>query len=341
MERTEDFLTIVRSSNAILPKYLVFPSLFLVKAASITRQIESFAELLKKLFVPYVGYHRYLPAECVQKDMVGLNENEIKAMDCEILSFISSIAIEMQGLRNHVDNTESNGSTSQSQFYKLIIQNIMEKLNNFTKLTDQMQREKHLRNTSPFRLLADDFYRIPVPIVESDPSLASEENRGPEKTPLIRVPVKPKGPLATTSALSSSSATSSSPSLSQRYVDEVASLSAMRAYEAIAAQQRRALLKESRLLRIRFGNEYQEAQRMERTVSGISAMIGEFAALIAGQSELVDGIESAGKEATSKVRQTEGELQLTLERSQSHQWGMAGLVLLLALGLLAADWLTP
>ena len=30
---------------------------------------------------------------------------------------------------------------------------------------------------------------------------------------------------------------------------------------------------------------------MERTVSGISGMIGEFAALIEAQSELVDGID--------------------------------------------------
>jgi hypothetical protein len=34
-----------------------------------------------------------------------------------------------------------------------------------------------------------------------------------------------------------------------------------------------------------------QAQRMERTVSGISGMIGEFAALVAAQSELVDGID--------------------------------------------------
>jgi hypothetical protein len=41
------------------------------------------------------------------------------------------------------------------------------------------------------------------------------------------------------------------------------------------------------------------------------------------------------------VRQTDEQLQLTLERSQSHQWSMSALILLLALGLLLVDWLTP
>lgn len=148
---------------------------------------------------------------------------------------------------------------------------------------------------------------------------------------------------------------------------------------------------------------------MERTVSGISGMIGEFAALIEAQSELVDGIDrfesegrraegrracflcisstsngdddddddgrmltcvyewllilwalceenddvtmyvciyvrvfrSVGKEATSRVKQTDAELQLTLERSQSHQLSMTALLLLLSFGLLLLDFLSP
>jgi len=215
---------------------------------------------------------------------VGLNVDEIKAMDCEILSFVASIAVEMQDLRRHVDRTEEIGRTSQSQFYKLIIQNIVEKLNYFTKLTDKMQREKVLRNTNPFRLLADDFYRLHEPANTSSGDISSIIKDSPQN----RVTIKPVAPAAFSS---SSSSTTSSSSLSQRYVDEVASQSMMRSYEAIAATNRQALLKESRLLRIRFGNEYQEAQRMERTVGGISSLVREFATLLEGQSELVGGIE--------------------------------------------------
>lgn len=43
---------------------------------------------------------------------------------------------------------------------------------------------------------------------------------------------------------------------------------------------------------------------MERTVSGISGMIGEFAALIEAQSELVDGIDRF--ESEGRIGRAEG-----------------------------------
>jgi hypothetical protein len=47
------------------------------------------------------------------------------------------------------------------------------------------------------------------------------------------------------------------------------------------------------------------------------------------------------KDATSRVKQTDAELQLTLERSQSHQLSMTALLLLLSCGLLLLDFLSP
>jgi hypothetical protein len=52
-------------------------------------------------------------------------------------------------------------------------------------------------------------------------------------------------------------------------------------------------------------------------------------------------LRSVSKEATIRVKQTDAELQLTLERSQSHQLSMTALLLLLSFALLLLDFLSP
>jgi hypothetical protein len=70
-------------------------------------------------------------------------------------------------------------------------------------------------------------------------------------------------------------------------------------------------------------------------------MMAEFAQLVESQSEGVEDIHTAGKEATRQVTSTALELQLTLDRSRSHEWSMTIFILLLSFLLLALDAITP
>ena len=70
-------------------------------------------------------------------------------------------------------------------------------------------------------------------------------------------------------------------------------------------------------------------------------MLSEFSHLLQSQSEIVDDVHSAAVYATDHVKQTDDELLLTIERSQSHTRNMAILTIGLAVLLLLLDLLSP
>jgi hypothetical protein len=62
VDRTKDFFSIVQvspifSSFPVAP--ILLPPLFLIKAGGISKQIDSFSDLIRKWRVPYIDYHRY------------------------------------------------------------------------------------------------------------------------------------------------------------------------------------------------------------------------------------------------------------------------------------------
>jgi t-SNARE complex subunit (syntaxin) len=124
-------------------------------------------------------------------------------------------------------------------------------------------------------------------------------------------------------------------------LDEVAPSKKLREYEAVALRHKDTLLKEAKILKVQFSEDMQHAQSMERTVSDITYMMGEFAQMIGAQSEVVETIGEVSKDSTESVRRTDEELLLTLERTQSHQWSMISLVLGLSVLLLLLDYLSP
>ena len=132
-----------------------------------------------------------------------------------------------------------------------------------------------------------------------------------------------------------------SDTFAQRYIDEIAPQSKMREYEAVAVKQKEVLVKEARQLKVRYSEDIQESQRMERTMNNITSMISEFVQLIESQTVYVDAIGEVSQDTTASVKSADAELLLTLERSQSHQWSMIGFILGMAFLLLVLDFLSP
>ncbi len=130
-------------------------------------------------------------------------------------------------------------------------------------------------------------------------------------------------------------------SFAERFVDEIAPPSKMREYEQVASQQKDLLLKESKSLQRKFSQEVEQSQRIESTVMSLSNMISEFATLIESQSEIVGDVNDAAKDATHSVKLADQELLATIERSQSYQWSMIGLIFGASFLLILLHFISP
>lgn len=130
-------------------------------------------------------------------------------------------------------------------------------------------------------------------------------------------------------------------SFAQRYIDEIAPVSKLKEYNAIAVKHKEVLFKEAKILKARFSDDMLESHKMERTVMDISSMLSEFSNLIESQSGIVDTIGEVSKDATESVQHTDKELLLTLQRTQSHQWTMIISILGMSILLLFLDVISP
>jgi hypothetical protein len=62
---------------------------------------------------------------------------------------------------------------------------------------------------------------------------------------------------------------------------------------------------------------------------------------VKGQREAIEDVREAAVDSTQYVKDTDEELLLTLERSQSHSRNMMILTVALAVLILFLDWITP
>ena len=130
-------------------------------------------------------------------------------------------------------------------------------------------------------------------------------------------------------------------SLAERLESEITTFSKMKEYEDIANKQKEDLFKENKRMRVKFSEGVQEAKNLERKISGISNMISEFLQILQSQSESVLDIHSNSKEATTQVKQTEGELKLTIDRTKSTTNMLISIILVFTLLLLLIDFFSP
>lgn len=219
-----------------------------------------------------------------------------------------------------------------------------------------MQREHRARTVNPRRLLSDRYFGCVRDTREGgDEDIVDEATKSRTGTSIMSfmgAALDTNRDIAATNALDQSASaaplttpyaatTTTENTFAQRYIDEVASRSKLREYDAIAAKQRDALVREAKVLKVKFSEEIEESQKMERTVTNISSLISEFVQLIESQSALVDTIGEVSQDTTASVKSADQELLLTLERSQSHQWSMIMFVAGMALLLLLLDFLSP
>ena len=229
----------------------------------------------------------------------------------------------------------------------------LQKLSAFTAKSDKMQKEYRANSANPFRIMSDRYlgciYDVkPGEDEETKTSsviknffFGSEQTKeGSEQDPFLPDLKAPASDPASNTKAESKSITTIE-TFAQRYIDEIAPQSKMREYEAVAVKQKEVLVREARQLKVRYSEDIQESQRMERTMNNITSMISEFVQLIESQTLYVDAIGEVSQDTTASVKSADAELLLTLERTQSHQWSMISFIVGMALLLLLIDFLSP
>jgi len=129
--------------------------------------------------------------------------------------------------------------------------------------------------------------------------------------------------------------------IAERYESEIATISKMKEYTDISLTQKEKLFQQNRQMRHKFSEEVLEAKKLENTVSTISSMISEFLEILQSQSETVQDMHKAGKDATAHVEQVDEELVLTIQRTQSHSTMMISVIVFFSILLIFLDYLTP
>ena len=94
-------------------------------------------------------------------------------------------------------------------------------------------------------------------------------------------------------------------------------------------------------MHVRYSEELQNARKMESSVNAVGGLMTEFANILSEQSESLLEVHTEGKEATAHVKQSADELQLTIDRSESHGNNIVMLSVGLALLLVLLDYVTP
>lgn len=220
----------------------------------------------------------------------------------------------------------------------------------FTAASDKMQKAYKANSLNPFRLMSDRYLGCVRDVKEGEdeevkqPSTIKNFFFGTENTKeSVEDPFQQDLSVEPGAAKTAAKGASlpQSDTFAQRYIDEIAPQNKMREYEAVAVMQKEVLVKEARQLKVRYSEDIQESQRMERTMNNITSMISEFVQLIESQTVYVDAIGEVSQDTTASVKSADAELLLTLERSQSHQWSMIGFIMGMSFLLLVLDFLSP
>ena len=129
--------------------------------------------------------------------------------------------------------------------------------------------------------------------------------------------------------------------ISKRYEDEIAPPNKMKEYQEISTKYKSLLFSEAIDLQNQYSNDVKIIYEVENAVERISSMLSEFVQIVYSQSSQVEDVYEASSVATDFVKESNRQLQLTIERSKSSQWNMIILSFSLAVLLLLLDYFTP
>ena len=170
VDRSHDFNLVILSNEitsdvlANVGRKLRNVSPFLMKSSDLISQIESFNNLLIASYDNYVGFNRFFNR---QYDAHGrlvssnniMDDDDKMTFDKEIKTFIATITSQMQELYVYIESLEDADNfigKQQLEFHKQVVNSVSSELQSFYKLSEKMQKERTIRQVSPFRLITSE-----------------------------------------------------------------------------------------------------------------------------------------------------------------------------------------
>jgi len=321
VDRSGEFAELVGGAR---PGPFAAPSPFVLKCASVLGEVQSREMYLAGVYEEFVGYHdRVLGAKWPERlgDRAEIGQ--------EASLFVATALSDVQELQR-IARYCAAGEPARQRHYEGVLANLSKRLERFAKNNKQMQRERErVCSRGPLRLF-------------SAPSSSSSASSSTPPIPVSYQQKQQQGGLSRAARQKErEKEEEEAKRFAERYESEVAKPSVLRQLDDIVARQKASLLKEATHLSQVFSQELALVTSAESTVESVASMLGDFVALLSEQAEQVEEIAESGKTTTDAVRHTAGELQKTIDRTESHGRNMAFLAIGLALLLLLLDWITP
>jgi len=306
------------------------PTPFLINASQLLIQINTFETLLDAIYEDYIDYHGNLPLSLSYtlllrpKTRTSFTDDDRRRLSQEIALFLTTLATEINELRRTITMTNDTSLYNYNKHQREIISYLLERLTNFTKQSQHMEKER-IR-----------FYRNPYKL-HSSKNYTNCKNKNNKNDSNNNYDFK----LKHNNNNDGNSSSKLSKSFADRYEDEIAPQSKLREYKELTERHKVICEKDTKKMNAKFSEDIQETSKMETAVEQISYLLTEFVNILQAQSEQVKDLEGTGKVATEHVLDTDKELILTIQRSASHQRNMVFLTVGLAIMLLILDYITP
>ena len=332
VDRSGEFAALVGGAR---PGPFASPSPFVLKCASVLCEVQSRESYLANVYEEFVGYHDQVLGANWPSSLGDRRRAEIGQ---EASLFVATALSDVQELQR-IARYCSAGEPARQRHYEGVLANLTKRLERFAKNNKRMQRERErICSRSPFRLFSAPSSSSSSSSWSSSSSSSSHipashhQQGGQSRAERQKEREKQEDEEEEEEARKR---------FAERYEGEVAKPAVLRQFDDIAARQKASLLKEASHLSQVFSQELALVTSAESTVESVAAMLGDFVALLSEQAEQVEEIAESGKATTEAVQHTAGQLQKTIDRTESHGRNMAFLAIGLALLLLLLDWITP
>ena len=344
MDRLVELCSLASSSSSAAgqDRHRIGASPFVLQSSQLLSKLLSFEHLVEATADAFVDYHRWHPYKhMLCGEASNMTDNDRAEFSQQIALFVTTFASEVRELRRSIAQARQQLGPAAADHRDEVVAHLLDRLGSFTKMSQRMQKEREKYSLNPLALLtaADTLATAP-----SSSSLSARGGRGQE-TEFVSVFNKLDTAKAASAAIATAGASGAAAPLTQSFVDryeaEIAPPVRLKEYQAIARKHKEVLLRESKDLQSQYSEDLKEAHKMETTVGHISRLLTEFVQILQAQRDSVDEVHTAGKQATDLVKDTDHELQLTIERSESHSRTMTLLAVGLAFLLLLLDYVTP
>lgn len=337
MDVTNVFRELTSSSGPDRNALLLTNPLLLAAMRALER-IERMRTKLAETDYTYVDYDRFLRRGGV---IGGMSQEKREMLDMEVQTFLIECTTSLKEFKRLTGANNSDGS--KGEHFSQISGFLFDRLHALSTAFTQMKRRHRRYNVNPMRLFGDMQARDD-PALNTVVAAASPPPKA-QKGSKANSNATSEG-ASISSSLSSSSAGSGegggvAADFAERYTSEVATTAKLREYDRIASNHREKYLRETKELRNKFSQEAMEAESISRNINDIGDAFTEFLAVLASQQESVQEIHEAAQVAREEVSETAQELNLTLERSKSHNATMISIYVGLTLLLLFIDWISP